>query len=167
MITSDNHAGLKRHGKAFFPPSPGSVINFICSRMQVPTFLKRAWTRKRTKTSEVSSICRADKRRNICSKRLLKSMQARLQSLPGGSKERFLKDWRYSMLRQTPSESGKSWEQQNEKNFKIRSWKNEQDVLDYFPTRNLCSESQLRFWSNWMKHGSLRASVTSKVLRGF
>ena len=38
-------------------------------------------------------------------------------------------------------------------NFKTRSWKNGQGVLEYSPTRNLCSGSPRRSWSNWTKNG--------------
>ena len=37
-------------------------------------------------------------------------------------------------------------------NFKTRSWKNGQGVLEYPPTRNLCSGSQRRSWSSWTKN---------------
>ena len=62
-------------------------------------------------------------------------MLAGILSLQNGLKVRSRKDWRCSILRPTPLEFGASWEQRNEENFKIRSWKNEQDVLNYCPNK--------------------------------
>ena len=83
----------------------------------------------------------------------LKSTEKQPRFCRAGLKTNCRKALQYSMWNRIHWMRVGSSEQQIWWNFKTRSWKNGQGVLEYSPTRNLCSGSPRRSWSSWTKNG--------------